>query len=394
MTLTEAVAAAPDHTLIRLISGVHSLPEPLEIKKPLVLFGDGMDTCRVVCGGRWYVICWKGQGVFGTAGIGFERRSDEWGAVLEASSGELRLSGCRFQGGTMWGRPDEHGRSLLLEELMARGLSDRELMNASKMILGNALHIGSGLWLYGDVRAQVDGCVATGNQGDGIAVEEHANVRLSDNRCIQNGMSGVFLTGASHSVVARNTCENNKQWGVGVKEQAQAQLDDNTCKGNELCGVIVTSSEACTAQRNRCASNRVHGIEVAEHATPRLRENSCHTNGESGIGYFGSSGGSAQGNRCEGGGGQQHGIYVSDQASPTLEENVCESNELGGISFWEERLGNRKWKHLPGKLRRHHGHPECQANALQKQLHRQCGWHFLCRRCAGFSHLEYLHREY
>ncbi len=357
-TLAEAVAGAPAGATLRLSPGAHRLDEPLEINKPLTLVGAGIDKCQVIGRAHWYVVRFSGSGAFAADGIEFRHQGGEWASVVEIASGEITLDRCRFTGGRAWGALDENGMSPLMDDLERRGLTS-ELMNPLKMMAGEGMRTGSGLWVYGKTHGVVRNCAATGNQGDGIALEESADVQASDNRCFQNERSGLFVTGLSRSLIRGNICRENGESGIAFHQNAAGQAIANRCESNGLAGIAVLGAAQPVLECNICEANKrigiaflgeatgmarenearrnVTGIYVGEQARPELKQNQCERNQSNGITFDNHAKGVASQNRCLGNGA--NGIEADADASPTLSGNTCQGNAKCGILFFGTSTG-------------------------------------------------------
>jgi parallel beta-helix repeat protein len=178
------------------------------------------------------------------------------------------------------------------------------------------------------------------NDGDGITVQDRAQVTLTLNSVSDNTGRGIAYLDESDGSARENECARNGSHGVSVAHQAQAVLEGNLCGDNGEAGIRFSGSSGGVARRNIVTGNDLSGIIVQEQAQPTVEKNLTSENSESGIAYFGEAGGVARGNECSVNG--SHGISVAGQAQPTLEENTCIQNLESGIVYLESAGGTAR----------------------------------------------------
>jgi parallel beta-helix repeat protein len=301
-TLEEAVESAPEGVPIELGAGTFYLEEPLEIRRPITLAGQGMDETEIVSDAEDYVVRFTGDGPFVVEDITFRHEGREAADVVVMRGGEVAFTRCRFTGAVY----DEDGD------------------------LG-----GSGLQLEGSTVGVVQACEAEENLL-GIAVIDRAEPTLEGNTATDNETYGIVYWDNAGGVARGNDCSWNAA-GIGVGWAAQPLLEGNTCTDNEHYGIVYKDRSGGTARHNECFGNDWGGIAVSNQAEPMLEENVCEDNGVIGIYYVDEAGGVARRNECSGNG--EAGIIVAYQAEPTLEENVCEDNGVVGIGYADEAGG-------------------------------------------------------
>jgi len=290
-TIEEAVQKAQAGATIELKAGVYHLSLPLQIDKPLVLVGEGMDLTKIVCESEAYVVKYTGGGLFLAHDLTFEHQGLQWANVVEVVTGEIDFRRCRFTGGFF----DVDGR---------RGVA--------------------GLYLLGDVRGSVAECEASNNGLHGIYVANQAQPTLEANTCHSNKYSGIVYSGNATGTARQNTCIGNEMSGISVQGEAQPILEANTCQSNKYVGIAYFGNATGTARQNICIDNELHGIIVKEQAKPTLEANTCQGN-NCGIVYFENTTGTARQNTCTG--NEMYGIYVVSTANPILENNYCDKNQ-------------------------------------------------------------------
>jgi parallel beta-helix repeat protein len=293
-TLEEAVESAPEGVPIELGAGTFYLEEPLEIRRPITLAGQGMDETEIVSDAEDYVVRFTGDGPFVVEDITFRHEGREAADVVVMRGGEVAFTRCRFTGAVY----DEDGD------------------------LG-----GSGLQLEGSTVGVVQACEAEENLL-GIAVIDRAEPTLEGNTATDNETYGIVYWDNAGGVARGNDCSWNAA-GIGVGWAAQPLLEGNTCTDNAYYGIFYRGSASGIARHNECAGNGVAGITVSDQAEPTLEENVCSENGEDGIAFWKESGGVARGNECWGNG--MYGIYVEATANSELIDNDCHDNSEADI---------------------------------------------------------------
>jgi parallel beta-helix repeat protein len=117
----------------------------------------------------------------------------------------------------------------------------------------------------------IEGNVVSGSTRDGIAVQDASNVSVLGNRVRRAQRSGVFVDGATGSVVvADNACDDNGQagladawFGVLIQNVAEATLAGNVChdtqgdRATQRHGLAVNATRVVTLRDNLAAGNRV-----------------------------------------------------------------------------------------------------------------------------------------
>ena len=305
-TLQDAITAAPEGTVIVLAAGTYLQTRPLVITKPLRLIGEGMDSTTIVSNAADCVMSVTTTGLFSMTGIAFQYQGEGPADVVVIEATSLEIVSCSFSGA--------------VEAPPRRSWA--------------------GLRILGQTMGTVRGCIASGNTGEGITLEDQARVVLEGNRCVENAGCGIAFLGNASGRVSGNECASNGQAGIIVSESAAPILIENSCTKNAWAGILFIESASGLAQANECSQNGTHGIHVVQQAKPTLEANTCSTNKQVGIAYFGQSGGVARENLCQG--NELFGIYVGEQAKPTLESNTCTANRNSGIAYFGNAAGTAK----------------------------------------------------
>ena len=329
-TLSDAVAAAPPGAIIKLMPGEHYLKDPLVITKPLMLIGGGIDVTKVIGDEEGCVVKFDGSGPTYVVDISFLHRGQRAAAAAIASSNELSLLRCCFEG--------------------ARGPQS----NLDDMEYDLRSHF-SGLYLFAECEAHVQQCEFIDNAGCGIAVVHKAKPTIENCVCCGSN-AGIEFMGFSTGVARNNECRGNRH-GIVVTDSAFPTLEQNTCRENRMNGIQYIGAGAGEAIKNHCIRNKEHGIRLDQIAMPELADNLCECNGIQGIHYATTGGewgtpvpGKAHGNRCVDNEGA--GIAITERAIPTLVNNTCAGNEVG-IHYWGEGF-------VAGTARQNH----CERNKL------------------------------
>lgn len=270
-SLEAAVDAVTAESTLILAPGTYRLMESLDIRQPLRLVGMGMDQTEIVSEAEGYVVRFSGDGPFTAEDLTFRHEGEAMADVVVVEGGEVDFARCRFT------------EAVSVEGEGLRG----------------------GLQLARSTTGLVQDCVAEGNKGVGILVEDRAQVTLVGNVCSDNEVAGIY-----------------------IRDQAQPILEENSFSDNEI-GIAYSDDAGGVARQNQCMDNRF-GIFVGDQAQPTLEENACSDNESSGIAYADDSGGVARRNQVKRNGFAD--IAVVEQAHPILEQNVCShSRSTGGI---------------------------------------------------------------
>jgi len=314
-TLEAAMLGVPEGSTIVLDGGSFVLTEPIDRTASVTLEGAGMDTTEVSCAAPGFVVHFGGGGSFSVRNMTLRHEGSAEADVLWVDDGEVKLESVRVSG--------------------AVTSDDAALSDDSA---DAAFH--AGVRLSGSAVGAIFSSEATGNNLDGIRLEDQASVTVEDSTCSDNVQAGIHFLDASTGTVKRNFCGGNGMNGIVVKGTARATIEDNSLDANDESGLAYFDTGGGSARNNDMMNNALHGISVNDDAQPTLEDNVCSANAEDGLVYFERSGGTARGNTCSGNG--LHGISVTDEAAPLLVGNVCRSNAEVGIRYGDSGGGTAR----------------------------------------------------
>lgn len=279
-SLEEAIKRATPGATLHLEAGTYRLARPLTINKSLALIGMGMEKTRIVCDGEAHVVRFAGEGTFIAADLTFAHEGKRWAHVVEAVSGEMRLTRCCITGG-IWDRSQQRG--------------------------------GSGLHLSGRASGIVSACSFIRNDGDGILMQEQAQATLEDNKCESNNGNGIAYIDNTYGKACKNCCNENGKNGILVSGNSWVDVKENTCLKNKDCGIVYFGNTKGEVYNNKCKKNGAHGIFVGKEAQLLwIALNECCDNKGSGIVCHGSVSSEVEGNFCSY--NKYHGTYVAPTA--------------------------------------------------------------------------------
>jgi len=123
------------------------------------------------------------------------------------------------------------------------------------------------------------------NQQAGIAFQDGAQGKASQNICEQNEESGVLVSGAETTPeLSENQCRKNHRVGIMFRDGAQGISSRNVCEQNLEHGILITGSNtAPLLLNNQCRNNQAAGIYIMHGAKGRAENNICDGNAWSGI---------------------------------------------------------------------------------------------------------------
>jgi len=157
-----------------------------------------------------------------------------------------------------------------------------------------------------------DHCVEI--MSDRIKVNFDNNLILNDNRCEENGNSGIIFIGSTwfdenckdginiegvpSGTAMNNICRFNKLDGIQIKNNAKPILTGNHCEENENSGISLRDFATGNVENNTCSRNKTGGICVYDQSIVNLIGNRCQENGQQGIEFSDFTNGTLEGNRC------------------------------------------------------------------------------------------------
>jgi parallel beta-helix repeat protein len=295
--LAASIRAAKPESVILLDRGRYRLTEPLVIRTPIRLLGDGYKRTFLVGEAEGCVLRIETGGAVQVEGVSFEYHCKRPGDVVVVRSGDVELRDCRFA-------------FAVCDPLRERG---------------------RGLVVLSEGSVRVTGCAAEWNEGTGIYVDGRARPRLEKNQALKNEGCGIVFADRAEGAAVENDCVGNQEHGIAVRNRAGPALERNTCNENRQNGIDYSGqAHGGTCVANICKGNRGKGICVSSTTAPRLEGNDCLGNGGEGMAFYGQARVEAHGNTCS---DRNHdGILVRD-AEAILENNRCVDNQRAGIVF-------------------------------------------------------------
>ncbi|MEK7851112.1 MAG: NosD domain-containing protein, partial [Deltaproteobacteria bacterium] len=107
--------------------------------------------------------------------------------------------------------------------------------------------------------AEIAGFTATGSLIAGIYINASDNVRIKDNKAIDNG-SGIILSSSNNNTLSNNVASSNKQYGIYLKSSSRNTLDKNNVRSNMDTGIFLSSSNYNSLAGNNVNLNKWNGI--------------------------------------------------------------------------------------------------------------------------------------
>jgi parallel beta-helix repeat protein len=312
--LAESIRAAKPESVIVLDRGRYRLTEPLVIRTPIRLLGDGCKRTFLVGEAEGCVLRIETGGAVQVEGVSFEYHCRRPGDAVVVKSGDVELRDCRFA-------------FAVCDPLRERG--------------------GRGLVVLSEGNVTVTGCAAEWNEGAGIYVDGRAKPRLEKNQTLKNEGCGIVFADRAEGTAIGNDCVGNREHGIAVRGKAAPNLEGNTCKENRKNGIDFSErARGAAYAENRCEGNRAQGICVSGSAEPSLERNICIDNTGAGIAFYGQAKAEARHNRCLG--RHRFGILADRNVEVLLEDNHCASGEKAGIAFLGSARGSAKRNYAEG----------------------------------------------
>lgn len=114
--------------------------------------------------------------------------------------------------------------------------------------------------------AEVSGFTATGSMIAGIYIDASENVKIKDNKAVNNG-SGIILSSSGNNTLANNSADSNRQYGIYLKSSDKNILEKNSVRSNMDTGIYIRSSSYNSVTGNKITLNAWNGILLwASHA--------------------------------------------------------------------------------------------------------------------------------
>ncbi|HEX3445038.1 MAG TPA: right-handed parallel beta-helix repeat-containing protein, partial [Chthoniobacterales bacterium] len=261
-TIQAAIDSAEVGAMVLVKPGVYQ--EALRFKEGVELCGENLETTVI----RWT----------GTTRIPADRMDDfSLLAIVDCQFGTVRDLSFVYEGSESTENPGEAPRfhaiqirnsSVTIQNCRATGLP------------------GSGIGVYGSRSSPVlIGNQSRSNQGAGIAFQDGAQGKASQNICEQNKESGILASGADTTPeLVENRCRDNHRHGIIFRDGTQGISSRNVCEQNLEHGILVTGSNtAPLLLGNHCRDNQAAGIYFMRDAKGRAENNICEGNAWCGI---------------------------------------------------------------------------------------------------------------
>ncbi len=179
----------------------------------------------------------------------------------------------------------------------------------------------------------VQNCRATRLPSAGIGVYGgRSSPVLIENQSRLNQGAGIAFQDGAQGKASQNVCEQNEEGGILVSGAGTTpELVENRCRGNHRSGIIFRDGTQGISSRNVCEQNLEHGILVTgSNTTPLLLNNQCRNNQAAGIYFIYGAKGRAENNICES--NTWCGIMVIASA-PYLSGNELLRNSQCGLAY-------------------------------------------------------------
>lgn len=340
-SLAAAVAAAPAGATVRLSAVFYTMPERLEIGRPLRIVGPGASSAVIRCEGAGAAVTINvPEGEVALSGVSILHAGNAPADVVQVIRGRAVLQGCTIRGGVaraphlsgdgvrVTGAGAVELRECVVEHNRGNGVAgggQARLVVTKTRVEWNG---GSGVYAAGASVEVVEADV-TDNGQTGIYLAAAVRGKVHNSTCNRNKNSGILVGGDALAELHNNGCHENGMHGIAVKDRAVLAAQGNWCGSNTGAGIAIVGDVTGEVARNNCNANKLNGIALAGQAKPVVSENKCAKNQTSGISYGGSAGGGCARNTCSR--NLRHGIRLSGEASPQVEGNACTSN--GGAGF-------------------------------------------------------------
>jgi len=261
-TIQAAIDAAEAGSIVLVKPGVYQ--EALKFKEGIELRGENLEKTVV----RWT----EAAGIPADQGRDFSLL-----AIVDCHSGTVRDLSFVFERSESKEDPGETPR-----------LHAIRIVNSSVTIQNcRVTHFSnSGIGVYGGRSSPVlIENQSRLNQRAGIAFQDGAQGKASQNICEQNEESGVLVSGAETTPeLSENQCRKNHRAGIMFRDGAQGISSRNVCEQNLEHGILVTGSNtAPLLLNNQCRNNQAAGIYFMHGAKGRAENNICDGNAWCGI---------------------------------------------------------------------------------------------------------------
>jgi len=317
-SLHAAVAAVTPGSTINLGAGVFTLPETLEINKPLHIIG--IDPQQTIIRGtvtNWSIVIFTGPGTFSFQNIAVEYTDAGRGFALNIIDGEeIHIKNCRFSGAVKETNEEagDWGGSGILVQGASSGVIEQSEFFDNQV---------SGIQINGESRMAVIDNHCHDNEQTGISMFDDSESTLLYNETDHNGWHGIYARHNASFSGSENAIFSNTYYGVYLNEDASGELTTSAIAENESNGVLLKSNTFLRLKESDIFANGLNGIELNEASRAEIVDNIIQDNQGAGLIYRDTSGGVAQENQLF---GNKWGIYIEAGATPEFSGNVTTGN--------------------------------------------------------------------
>jgi tRNA A-37 threonylcarbamoyl transferase component Bud32 len=261
-TIQAAIDAAEPGSIVLVKPGVYQ--EALKFKEGIELRGENPEKTVV----RWS----EAAGIPADQGHDFSLL-----AIIDCRSGTVRDLSFVYERSESSEEPGE-----------TPGLHAIRIVNSSVTVQNcRAAHFSnSGIAVYGGQSSPVlIENQSRLNRRSGIAFQDGAQGKASQNICEQNEESGILVSGSNTTPeLLENQCRKNHRAGIMFRDGAQGISSRNECEQNLEHGILVTGSNtAPLLVNNQSRNNQAAGIYFMHGAKGRAENNICDGNAWCGI---------------------------------------------------------------------------------------------------------------
>ena len=366
----EALAPGQEEALVRRIqnggvvvlgSGTFELDATLEVTRPLVLIGAGMDATVIRVTSEGGAVRWANT-VNNTSlvirDLTVEHRGPT-GSVLFLAGEEAELRGVRVRGGAapdgpVGGRWFSNGSGLHVSSGSRVSIHDSQIANNA----GNGIFVthGSNVTVFGSVIADngsfgvfLGDYVSPGGLPAGAVWRgSTASLRLMQTTVRGNGDSGILFTQSTSGVIAGGSTITGNLRGVEDQGSGRVEIRDSFITSNRGVGVALSNDfggegvepvvGSPILERNEIADNGDAGVFAYGFAkTPRIVGNAVSGNRGFGLVFADAVAADVDDNTIAG--NALHGVQATDRANVTLRANrIYENRQWGIIAYGESTL--------------------------------------------------------
>ncbi len=121
------------------------------------------------------------------------------------------------------------------------------------------------------------GAIINGSLARPVIEIEANNIRISE-FTIQNGSSGIEITGYNGTVVSNNIIKENQIEGIAIEYCRNTTASDNSIGYNGWDGIYLTNSSDATLERNTIVTNGISGVKIEDSFDVTLSLNTLSNN--------------------------------------------------------------------------------------------------------------------